>query len=184
MNFTLDLYDLEPFWTFDFPTKIGFSIMIFSIQGFGIVVHRKLISFLKYKSRRPVNKIIYKNIILQNIFYPPLLWYCLIDIWGFIPGYYISQFGCYGFFYAGLFIISHDRAHSFFINLFRYICIVKEEILREKNIQPKVSPLNFLFYKLTKFLKIFEIFFCTLWWAYLNICLCFGCTGIGRPSMP
>ena len=144
MNFTLDLYDLEPFWTFDLATKIGFSIMIFSIQGFGIIVHRKLISFLKYKSKRPVNKIIYKNIILQNIFYPPLLMYCLIDIWGFIPGYYISQFGCYGFFYAGLFIISHDRAHSFFINLFRYICIVKEEILREKNIQPKVSPLNFL----------------------------------------
>ena len=48
----------------------------------------------------------------------------------------------YGLIYTGLFIVNYDRAHSLFINFFRYICIVKEESLRENLILPQVSLVN------------------------------------------
>ena len=141
MNSTLELIDMEPFWKLEFSTKIGFSIFIFLIQGFGMIVQRQLILFLKCNQKRFVNQIIYNNLILQNIFYPPLLFITLFDLWECNLDQYIGLWGCYGYgvIYAGLFIVNYDRAHSLFINLFRYICIVKEESLRENQILPKVS---------------------------------------------
>ena len=139
MNFTFELHDMEPFWTLNCQAKVVFSIIIFLIQGLGIIVHKQLISFLKRKNKRKVNRIIYKNLILQNLIYPPLLCYFLLDIWVQNPSRYIGEYGCYGVFYVGLFIVNHDRAHSLFINLFRYICIVKDKSLKNVNIQPKVS---------------------------------------------
>ena len=146
MNSTLELYEMNPFWTLDFHSQMGFSIFIFVILGFGVIIQKQLISFLKYKSNRPVNKIIYKNLIFQNLFIPPQLCYCLIMIWIHNPSRYISKYGCYGFLYAGHFIVHHERAHSLFVNLFRYICIVKQEDLQKNNIQPKVGGhSNFIF---------------------------------------
>ena len=139
MNFTIQLSHVEPFWTLDFATRIGISILFFLTFGFGIVVQKQLIAFLKFKKKRPVNQIIYKNLILQNIFIPPQLCYLFAEIWNYYPGKYFGEYGCYGFFFAGIFIVNHDRAHSFFINLFRYICIVKKENLSENEILPKVS---------------------------------------------
>ena len=149
MNSTIELIHMEPFWNLEFSTKIGFSIFIVLILGFGIIVQRQLISFLKSNQKRFVNQIIYSNLILQNIFYPPLLCYNFILIWGFNMGRHVSLLGAYGSIYAGLFIINYDRAHSLFINFFRYICIVKEESLRENHILPKVS----LILKFPKILK-------------------------------
>ena len=139
MNSTIELIHMEPFWNLDFPIKIGFSIFIVLILGFGIIVQRQLISFLKCNQKRFVNQIIYTNLILQNIFYPPQLCYHLLDIWGFSLGQYVGFLGVYGLIYTGLFIVNYDRAHSLFINFFRYICIVREESLRENHILPKVS---------------------------------------------
>ena len=139
MTSPIELNEMEPFWKLEYSTKIGFSIFIFLIQGFGIIVQKQLISFLKCNQKRFVNQIIYNNLILQNIFYPPLLLITLYDLWEYNLGQYIGICGCYGVIYAGLFIVNYDRAHSLFINLFRYICIVKEESLRENNILPKVS---------------------------------------------
>ena len=139
MNSTIELIQMEPFWNLDIRTKIGFSILIVLIQGFGIIVQRQLISFLKCNQKRYVNQIIFNNLILQNIFYPPQLLYYLIDIWGFSMGQHVGLWGVYGLIFAGLFIVNYDRAHSLFINFFRYICIAKEESLRENHILPKVS---------------------------------------------
>ena len=139
MNFTIEINHIEKVWTFELPSKIGFSIFDFLILGFGIIVQRKVITFLRYMKKRPINQIIYKNLILQNIFYPPLLLYSLFEIWDYNPGQLIGELGCSLCIYAAVFIINHDRAHSLFINLFRYICIVKEESIRENHILPKVS---------------------------------------------
>ena len=149
MNSTIKLIQMETFWNLEFPTKIGFSIFIVLILGFGIIVQRQLISFLKCNQKRFVNQIIYSNLILQNIFYPPQLCYYFIDIWGFNMGQHVGFLGVYGLIYAGVFIVHYDRAHSLFINFFRYICIVKEESLRENHILPKVS----LILKFPKILK-------------------------------
>ena len=139
MNFTIEINHIEKVWTFKLPSKIGFSIFVFLILGFGIIVQRKVITFLQYMKKRPINQIIYKNLILQNIFYPPLLLYSLFEIWDYNPGQLIGELGCSLCIYAAVFIINHDRAHSLFINLFRFICIVKEESIREIHILPKVS---------------------------------------------
>ena len=146
MNFSIDIHHTEKVWTLDLPSKIGFSIFIFCILGFGIIVQKQLITFLRYMKNRPVNQIIYKNLVLQNLFYPLLLVYSLFDIWDNKPGHLIGELGCVFCMYAGLFIVNHDRAHSLFINLFRYICIVKEESMRESQILPKVSKVNFLIF--------------------------------------
>ena len=139
MNSTIELYDVEPFWNFDFPVKICLSISIFFILGFGIIVHTQLIRFLRYKQNRLVNVIIYKNLTLQNLTYPPLLVFTLLEIWVHNPGLYIGYIGCYGFLFTRNFMFFHDAAHSLFINFFRYLCIVKADCLSEHNIQPRVS---------------------------------------------
>ena len=147
MNSTIELIRMEPFWNLDIRTKIGFSIFIVLILGFGIIVQRQLISFLKCNRKRYVNQIISNNLILQNIFYPPQLFYYFLDVWGFNPCQRVGFLGVYlvyGLIYTGLFIVNYDRAHSLFINFFRYICIVKEESLRENLILPQVSLVNYV----------------------------------------
>ena len=143
ISFTIDVNNTEKVWTFDLPSKIGFSIFTLCILGFGIIVQKQLITFLQYMKMRPVNQIIYKNLILQNVFYPPLLIYALFDIWDYKLGHLFGEVGCGLYMFAGLFIIHHDLALSLFINLFRYICIVKEESMRENDILPKVSFDNY-----------------------------------------
>ena len=153
MNFTIEVFHSEKL-TLDLPSKIGFSIFIFFILGFGIVVQKQLITFLRYMKTRPVNQIIYKNLVLQNLFYPPLLVYSSFDIWDYKPGNLIGESGCVFCMYAGLFIVNHDRAHSLFINLFRYICIVKDGSMRENEIVPEVStkyPFIFIFLDIYNF---------------------------------
>ena len=144
MNFTIEVHHTEKFWTLELPSKIGGSIFIFCILGFGIIVQKRLITFLRYMKMRPVNQIIYKNLILQNLFIPLILINTLFETWDYKLGYLIGEVGCWLYINAGLFIINHDRAHSLFINLFRYICIVKEESMRENQILPNVSI--FLYY--------------------------------------
>ena len=139
MNLTIMLIQSEPSWNLEIHSKIGFSIFIVLILGFGIIVQRQLISFLECNRKRYVNQIIFNNLILQDIFYPPQLCYYLIDVWGFNPGQHFGFLVVYGLIYTGLFIVNYDRAHSLFINFFRYICIVKEESLRENLILPQVS---------------------------------------------
>ena len=160
MNFSIDIHHTEKVWTLDLPSKIGFSIFTFCILGFGIIVQRQLIKFLQYMKTRPVNQIIYKNLTLQNIFYPPLLVWILFDIWEYKLGHIFGEVGCGIYIYAGLFISHHDRAHSLFINLFRYTCIVKEESMRHNEILPKVSifPSVSKNVKVTSLTKYFEIF--------------------------
>ena len=58
-----------------------------------------------------------KSLILQNVFYPPLLIYALFDIWDYKLGHLFGEVGCGLYMFAGLFIIHHDLALSLFINI-------------------------------------------------------------------
>ena len=139
MNSALELNQMEPFMKLNFPSKIGLTIFVLLILGFGIVVQKQLISFLQSRSKRLVNKLIYLHLIQQNVITPPILCYMLFSFWIENPGEYISSYGCYGMFYIMFYKVILDRAHSFFINMFRYICIVQDELLKKFCIQPKVS---------------------------------------------
>ena len=141
MNYTFEFQHMEKLFEHDYRTKIGLSIIISLILGFGIVTQKQLISFLRSKNKRLMNKIIYINIILKNMLVPPVILYFLLYIWTddtsqfFIGGVY----GCYVIMFEFNICFSLDRSHSFFTNMFRYICIVQNERLKKYNIQPKVS---------------------------------------------
>ena len=138
-NSTLEFNQMEPFLKLNFQSKIGLSSFILLILGSGMAIQIQLISFLKSKSNRLVNKLIYLNLISQNILTPPMLCFKLFSLWIENLSEIISGNGCYAMFYIISFGVILDRAHSFFINLFRYICIVQDEFLKKFNIQAKVS---------------------------------------------
>ena len=140
MNSTFELYHMEKLFQHDYQIKIGLSVAISLILGFGILTQRQLISFLKSKNKRLINKIIYINLILKNILVPPILFFSILAIWIHNPSQFIGgKFGCYVIMFAINICISIDRSHSFFTNMFRYICIVQDGKLKKYNIQPKVS---------------------------------------------
>ena len=130
---------MSTFLKLTFSSKIGLTIFTLLILGFGIVVQKQLISFLQSRSKRLVNKLIYLNLIQLNVITPLILCYMLFSFWIENPGEYISSYGCYAMFYIMSFGVILDRAHSFFTNMFRYICIVQDELLKKFCIQPKVS---------------------------------------------
>ena len=156
MNFTIETIAMEPFGFLSrlLSVKISLSVAILIILALGILVQNKLYSFMKSRAdKRHINKIIYSNINVQNITSPILLIYFLAGIWIEDPSYYISDYGCYGLNVIFLFNIILDRSISFFINLFRYICVVQDDILEKHNIHPKVSEILFnisLLYMSTK----------------------------------
>ena len=139
INSTLELNQMEPFLKLNVPSKIGLTIFILLILGFGTVVQKQLISFLKTRSKRLVNKLIYLNLIQQNIITPPMLCYMLFSTWIENPGEYIGHNGCSGMFYIMSLSVILERTHSFMVNMFRYICIVQDDFLKKFRIQPKVS---------------------------------------------
>ena len=142
MNSTIEILHMETLREilgFNLKTTLCISTAILIILALGTTIQKQLYSFLKTKNKRLVNKIILPNVLLQNITYPIILCYLLLAIWVQDPSYYISDYGCYGFSiilqFSGLFV----RLVSFFINLFRYICIVHDESLKKYDIHPKVS---------------------------------------------
>ena len=124
---------------YDLKTNVCISTTIVIILALGTTVQLQLYSFLKTRNKRLVNKIILSNVLVQNITYSTILCYLLLLIWVQDPSYYISDYGCYGFSIILQFSGFFDRSVSFFVNLFRYICIVHDESLKKYDIHPKVS---------------------------------------------
>ena len=140
MNSTFELYHMEKLFEYDYRIKISLSIAFSLILAFGIVIQRQLISYLKSKNKRLINKIIYVNLILKNILVPPIIFFSILAIWIHNKSQFIGgKYGCHVIMFAINICISIDRSHSFFTNMFCYICIVQDEKLKKYNIQPKVS---------------------------------------------
>ena len=119
--------------------QIVLSAVIVFILALGLMVQNQLYSFLKTRNRRHVNKIIIFNFIIQNITIPIILCYFFFAIWIRNPSQYISDYGCYGIGFVTEFMFIFDRSTSFFINLFRYICILHDAQLKKYDIHPKVK---------------------------------------------
>ena len=142
MNSTLKILHMQTLGEilgFDLKTTLCISTAILIILALGTTIQKQLYSFLKTRNKRLVNRIILPNVLVQNIIYPIMLCYLLLLIWIQNLSNYISDYGCYGFFiimqFSGLF----DKSVYFFVNLFRYICIVHDESLKKYDIHPKVS---------------------------------------------
>ena len=119
--------------------QIMVSVVILFILVLGLLVQKQLYSFLKTRNKRHVNRIIISNCIVQNITIPIVLCYFLFYVWIGNPSLYIGDYGCYGISLVTEFVVFFDRSASFFINLFRYICILHDAQLKKYNIHPKVK---------------------------------------------
>ena len=118
------------------------SGVIWLILVLGLIVQIQLYSFLKTRNKRHINKIIIFNSIVQNITIPSVLCYFLFAIWVKNPSQFISNYGCHGITFVIQFTLIFDRSTSFFINLFRYICILHDTQLKKYDIHPKVKYIS------------------------------------------
>jgi hypothetical protein len=59
-------------------------------------------------------------------------------IWAKVPKFFVTELGCYIGPYIVNFIAAYMGTHSFFIALFRYICIIHPNRLSNLNISPEV----------------------------------------------
>ena len=66
-----------------------------------------------------------------------------IVIWSDVPKNYVSELGCYFGAFFTFFLAPYTNIHSFFIALFRYVCIIHPEKLSNQNISPEVSTYTF-----------------------------------------
>ena len=142
MNSTIEILDtqsLREILGYDLRTNLCLSTTILIILAFGTIVQKQLYSFLKTRNKRHVNKIIIFNFIVQNITIPIVLCYFLFGVWIRNPSQYISDYGCHGISLVTHFMFIFDRSTSFFINLFRYICILHDTQLKKYDIHPKVK---------------------------------------------
>ena len=51
---------------------------------------------------------------------------------------YVGEMGCYLGTYMFYFLIPYGQGHSFFVSVFRYICIIHPDKLIKRNISPEV----------------------------------------------
>ena len=52
---------------------------------------------------------------------------------------YTGEFFCYAFHIFEYYAVFVSQYHSFFLNLFRYICLIHDEVLLKNEISVKVS---------------------------------------------
>ena len=140
-NFTFEfteLASLVEFMGVDYRHKILLILTVLFVLGVGLFVQKQIYLFLKTKNERLVNKIIFSQLIVSNICFPIwliqiVLLICINDL-----SQYITDCGCYIVNYLLNFNVTFMFAHSFYTNLFRYICIVHDDDLIIFGISPKV----------------------------------------------
>ena len=123
-------------------SQIMLSVAILFILVLGLMVQKQLYSFLKTRNKRHVNRIIIFNFIVQNITIPIILCYFLFGVWISNPSQYLSDYGCYGISLVTELMFIFKTSTSFFINLFRYICILHDDQLKKYDIHPKVKHIS------------------------------------------
>ena len=142
---------------FEHPLHIKIMLGFISILTIVslIVINRRLFIFLRRPNRRILDQIVdFQYTITQVIAVLTIIFFNII-IWTKVARPYVTEVGCYVGSYIFYFLAPYGNAHSFFIALFRYICIIHPNKLSRFGLSPEVRCLFFLFkikldkYKLT-----------------------------------
>ena len=104
--------------------KITYSILEVAIIFCGLIVHRRILTFLNRQSGRYVDQIIRFQSKLNAVLFPLSLAYLIARQWTTCLKSYISHQGCYIASFLTDFLINYVQCHSFAIAMFRYICIL------------------------------------------------------------
>ena len=125
---------------FEHPIHIKVTISILSILIIlsMLIIKRRLFKFFGRPNKRFLDQIVHFQMsVTIAVDVLTLLFFNLL-IWAKIPKDYVTELGCYIGPYMYYFMASYAGIHSFFIALFRYICILHPDRLSNLNISPEV----------------------------------------------
>ena len=131
---------------FEHPLHIKITLCFISILTVVtlIVINRRLFIFLRRPNRRILDQIVdFQYTINQVIAVLTIIFFNII-IWTKVAKPYVTEVGCYIGSYIFYFLAPYANAHSFFIALFRYICIIHPNKLSKFGLSPEVRCLFFL----------------------------------------
>ena len=125
---------------FEHPIHIKVTISILSILIIlsMLIIKRRLFKFFGRPNKRFLDQIVHFQMSVTIVVDVLTLLFFNLLIWAKIPKDYVTELGCYIGPYMYHFMASYAGIHSFFIALFRYICILHPDRLSNLNISPEV----------------------------------------------
>ena len=114
------------------------TLMFISLCVVGLAVNSSILLHLKKRDHRNVDKIIKLRTLFNNFFLIGLFLYCLLNASSILKNYF-GYYGCLSFAYHGVFFACYIQCQSFFMALYRYICIIHGETLANFKITGKVN---------------------------------------------
>ena len=125
---------------FEHPIHIKVTISILSILIIlsMLIIKRRLFKFFGRPNKRFLDQIVHFQMSVTIVVDVLTLLFFNLLIWAKIPKDYVTELGCYIGPYMYYFMASYAGIHSFFIALFRYICILHPDRLSILNISPEV----------------------------------------------
>ena len=125
---------------FEHPIHIKVTISILSILIIlsMLIIKRRLFKFFGRPNKRFLDQIVHFQMSVTIVVDVLTLLFFNLLIWAKIPKDYVTELGCYIGPYMYYFMASYAGIHSFFIALFRYICILHPDRLSNHNISPEV----------------------------------------------
>ena len=126
---------------FEHPLSIKIALSFFSVLTITalLVIKRRLFIFLRRPNRRCIDQIVDFQYTITTVVSILALMFFNIIIWTKVAESYLTEVGCYIGSYIFYFVAPYGNIHSFFIALFRYICILHPDKLSRFDISPEVS---------------------------------------------
>ena len=126
---------------FEHPLSIKIALGFFSVLTIAslLVINRRLFIFLRRPNRRCIDQIVHFQYTITHIVTILAILFFNLIIWTNLGATYITEVGCYLGSYIFFFVAVYGNVHSFFVALFRYICIGHSEKLSKFDISPEVG---------------------------------------------
>ena len=126
---------------FEHPLSIKITLSFFSVLTITslLAVNRRLFIFLRRPNRRYLDQIVDFQYTISFVVSILAMIFFNIIIWIKVAESYITEVGCYVGSYIFYFEVPYGNVHSFFIALFRYICILHPDQLSRFDIPPEVG---------------------------------------------
>ena len=126
---------------FEHPLSIKIALGFFSVLTIAslFVINRRLFIFLSRPNRRCIDQIVHFQYTITHIVTILAILFFNLIIWTKLGATYITEVGCYLGSYIFFFVAVYGNVHSFFIALFRYICINHQNKLSKFDISPEVG---------------------------------------------
>ena len=126
---------------FEHPLSIKIALGFFSVLTIAslLVINRRLFIFLRRPNRRCIDQIVDFQWTIGSVVCILAIIFFNIIIWTKEADSYVTEVGCYIGSYIVYFVAPYGNIHSFFIALFRYICILHPDKLSRFDISPEVG---------------------------------------------